>query len=447
MTTLPETGPALGAGAGLGAVAALRGLAGFLAATAERTGGFLGAGGRLTGAFVALVGRVFATEARVAFKDFAIVLRRACRLAAPSSLRGYHCFEQKNSGPKSSSNVAAHPPGCGLMTVLFELWPQLRARVPWVSLGQWPTPVERAARVLPGAELWLKRDDLSSDVYGGNKLRLLEHLLAEAREHGAAQVFSSGALGSNFSVATALHAPRVGLKAGAICFAQTLTPESERSQRVVAARADVVSIPHWSLLPLAAERVRRSDARVQVLSQVSLGPDALLGYLAAGLELARQIERGECPAPARVVLPIGSAATSAGILAGLSLAKRLGTLPSAPKLCPVRIAAFPLSRRGRVLSLALSATSRLAELVGDARLQLAKNDLLPLAIVADQLGAGYPQPTPAGMSAQAAFAEAGYAILDGTYTAKAAAHVFAEPAPGPVLFWCTKSSAPLPETP
>lgn len=333
------------------------------------------------------------------------------------------------------------------MTALFELWPQLRGRVPWVSLGQWPTRVERAPGILPGTELWLKRDDLSSEIYGGNKLRLLEHLLAEARERGATQVFSAGAVGSNFAVATALHAPRVGLAPGAICFPQPFTPEGERSQRVVAARAEVVTIPHWSLLPLATERARRANESVQVLSQVSLGPNGLLGYVAGGLELARQIQSGVCPAPARIVLPIGSAATTAGILAGLSLAKKLGILLATPTLCPVRIAAFPLSRRGRVLSLALGALSRLAEIAEEARLACSKHELLPLEIVTDRLGSGYPHPTAQGAAAQAAFQRAGYPILDGTYTAKAASYLFAAPRPGPVLFWCTKSSALLPETP
>jgi hypothetical protein len=66
--------------------------------------------------------------------------------------------------------------------------------------------------------------------------------------------------------------------------------------------------------------------------------------------------------------------------------------------------------------------------------------------VTDQLGAGYPHPTPAGSAARAVFEGAGFSILDGTYSAKAAAHLLASVAQGrgPVLFWCTKSSAPLP---
>jgi D-cysteine desulfhydrase len=340
------------------------------------------------------------------------------------------------------------------MSVLFELFPALRERVAWVSLGLLPTRVDDGGRVLSGlslpGELWLKRDDLSSPIYGGNKLRLLEHLLGEARARGFARVYSSGAVGSNFAAATALHAPRVGLEPGAICFPEPLTPEGEQSHRVVCERARVVPIAHWSLLPVAAERARRQDEqegrRALVLSQVSLSPESLLGYVAAGLELAQQIAQKQCPAPARLVLPIGSAASSAGILAGLSWGRKKG-LNGAVVLEAVRIAAWPLSRRARVVSLAVKALARLAELTGDDSLRLGKRELLPISVITDQLGRGYPFPTPAGAAAQTAFAGAGFAILDGTYSAKAAAHLLATVGRGggPVLFWCTKSSAPLPE--
>ena len=95
----------------------------------------------------------------------------------------------------------------------------------------------------------------------------------------------------------------------------------------------------------------------------------------------------------------------------------------------------------------MKALARLAELTGDASLQLGKRELLPITVVTEQLGRGYPYPTPAGSAAQTAFASAGFAILDGTYSAKAAAHLLATAGQdrGPVLFWCTKSSAPLPE--
>jgi 1-aminocyclopropane-1-carboxylate deaminase/D-cysteine desulfhydrase-like pyridoxal-dependent ACC family enzyme len=112
----------------------------------------------------------------------------------------------------------------------------------------------------------------------------------------------------------------------------------------------------------------------------------------------------------------------------------------------VRIAAWPLSRKARVLSLAEKVLSCVATLCGEAALGLGPRELLPVSLVTDQLGAGYPHPTRAGMSAWAAFARAGYGILDDTYSAKAAAHLLQVIGPdtGPLLFWCSKSSAPLP---
>ncbi len=341
------------------------------------------------------------------------------------------------------------------MTALFEVFDALRERLAWASLAELPTAVEPAPTVLAAAgatgELWLKRDDQTSAIYGGNKLRLLEPVLGEARAQGCTHVYASGARGSNFAVATALHAPRVGLAPGVICFPQPMTPEADESQRVVELSAEVIDIAHWSLLPLAAERLKQSaerdGKRALVMSQVALGEHALLGYLSAGLELAKQVQAHACPAPTRVVLPIGSAATAAGVLAGLGLAKRLGIWSGAlPTVAAVRIAPWPLSRRGRVLGLAERALAYLASARGGLGPALSRRDLPELLLVTDQLGSGYPHPTPAALRAQRAFAEAGYPILDGTYAGKAAAHLFAPGtlARGPVLFWATKSSAPLP---
>jgi D-cysteine desulfhydrase len=341
------------------------------------------------------------------------------------------------------------------VTVLFELLPALSGRVPWIALADLPTPVEAAAAVVQAAnlsgELLVKRDDLSSRIYGGNKLRLLEHLLAEARQSGASQVYSTGAVGSNFAIATALHAARAGLEPGAICFPQPTTPDAERSHRALLARAQVIEVAHWSLLPVAAERVRRRAQRegksAMVLSQARFSAQSLLGYLAAGLELAKQVRDQACPTPARVVLPIGSAATSAGVLAGLSLARKMGLWSGPPAVLEaVRIAAWPLSRRARVLRLAGKVLELVARLCGDASLGLAESELFPLALVTDQLGAGYPHATPAGKQARQVFERAGLPILDDTYSAKAAAHalrLLEQGSAGPILFWCTKSSAPL----
>jgi D-cysteine desulfhydrase len=189
-----------------------------------------------------------------------------------------------------------------------------------------------------------------------------------------------------------------------------------------------------------------------VLSQVRLEPRSLFGYVAAGLELAAQVRAGECPVPARVVLPVGSGASSAGILAGLSLAGKLGFWPGpVPCVAAVRIAPWPLSRRARVLSLAEKTLASLARLTGNPALALPRRELAALELITDQLGRGYPHPTEQGAAARLLFARADAAVLDDTYSAKAAAHALelarGGRSNGPLLFWCTKSSAPLPVVP
>src|SRR3954468_12671260 len=80
---------------------------------------------------------------------------------------------------------------------LFRGFPALAQRVPWLSLGRFPTRVERVAGLVPSSvELWIKRDDESGDVYGGNKVRKLEFLLAEARARGARRVCTIGGGGA-----------------------------------------------------------------------------------------------------------------------------------------------------------------------------------------------------------------------------------------------------------
>jgi D-cysteine desulfhydrase len=127
-----------------------------------------------------------------------------------------------------------------------------------VSLGRFPTPVEsleplaRELGVVSDDGVWIKRDDISSPVYGGNKVRTLELLFGEAKARGLGRVISTGAFGSNHALATALHAPSVGLEPGALLFPQPISRAAYANLDVLAASsARLHSVPHWSLLPFA----------------------------------------------------------------------------------------------------------------------------------------------------------------------------------------------------
>jgi 1-aminocyclopropane-1-carboxylate deaminase/D-cysteine desulfhydrase-like pyridoxal-dependent ACC family enzyme len=68
---------------------------------------------------------------------------------------------------------------------LFTALPSLREVIPWQPLGRFPTRVHALPGALPGVDLWVKRDDQSGERYGGNKVRKLEFILAEAWARGA----------------------------------------------------------------------------------------------------------------------------------------------------------------------------------------------------------------------------------------------------------------------
>jgi D-cysteine desulfhydrase len=332
---------------------------------------------------------------------------------------------------------------------LFRHLPRLAREVPWVRLGAWPTPVEPLRGVGAG-ELWVKREDLSSPRYGGNKVRTLEAMFGRARAAGAETIWSTGAYGSNHAVATALHGPTAGLAVGAIAFPQPASgPARDNLRALLAARPALVRLATVVQLPLAMRRIARRP-RTYVMTPGGATPEGALGALSAALELAEQVAAGTCPAPARIVLAAGSTCTTAGLLAGLALARELGVGFSArrppPIVTAVRVTPWPITSPWRVAALARAALALIDRLrgrdsgVGIARLRAG------LDLRGEYFGGGYGRTTARGVRAAAIFAAAGGPPLDVVYAAKAgaAALALAPTTAGPVLFWATKSSAPLP---
>ncbi|MBP8811187.1 MAG: pyridoxal-phosphate dependent enzyme [Kofleriaceae bacterium] len=317
--------------------------------------------------------------------------------------------------------------------------PRLAAGVPWVGLGAWPTPIEPL-----GEDLWVKREDRTAPRYGGNKVRTLEAMLGRARAAGATRIWATGAYGSNHVLATAIHAAAAGLACGAIVFPQPATePAVANARAIVATGAELVTIPTVALLPLAMAAVRRRRG-AYVMPPGGATAEGAMGALAAAFELAAQHRAGAAPWPVALVLPVGSGCTTAGLLAGLHLAHRLGFAPTPPLVWAARVTPWPITSRWRLARLAAEAVD-LAERHLGAPTGITEAQLRASLVVDGRyLGAGYGHATAAGEAAARRLAAHGL-HADQVYAAKAAAALFdlAPRAPGPVLFWLTKSSAPL----
>ncbi|GAC1393844.1 MAG: pyridoxal-phosphate dependent enzyme [Polyangiales bacterium] len=317
-----------------------------------------------------------------------------------------------------------------------------------MTLGAYPTPVvrlrsvERACGLTDGVALWCKRDDRTGGAYGGNKVRKLEHLLVEARAQGASRLVTVGAVGSHHVLATALYGIRAGFVVEAVLTPQPWTPHVEEVARVDASLG-LVAIParSYASVPLAvARRLRARDgASAYFVPPGGSSVTGSLGYVEAADELAHQLERGDCPKPASIVVALGSGGTAAGLLVGLHRRGLLVGRGGEPgiELVAVQVVDPPLASATGTLALALAIERRLGGRLSRSTIAALSRGL---RVVRTQLGAGYGHGTATGDAATTLAADDAL-TLDPTYTGKAFAGALDEVrrrGPGEVvLYWHT----------
>jgi D-cysteine desulfhydrase len=154
-------------------------------------------------------------------------------------------------------------------------------------------------------------------------------------------------------------------------------------------------------------------------------PIALLGHVNAALELADQIERGECERPESVVVPLGTGSTAAGLALGFRIAG------VRTKVVAVRVVPRLLGRIGRVLRLARSVGALIERTTGKRIPRVGPDDV----IVEDAFyGGGYGRPLSNALD-ETSIASVGIR-LDDTYSRKAFAAALAQRSPR-TLLWLT----------
>lgn len=213
--------------------------------------------------------------------------------------------------------------------MLFDRWPSLEARVPWIALADTPTAVERADAIEAftehkkhGVDLWMKRDDLVCSLYGGNKVRRYEFLLARAKAQGARTIFTLGGLASTQATATAVLARSLGFDVRLILYNQPIT-EFAREALLINAKVGA-SMHRSSNFVTAAARLLYELSQTPPSERFVIEPGASsaranLGYIDAMLELGAQVDAGLCPRPDAILVPAGSAGTLAAIALGLKI--------------------------------------------------------------------------------------------------------------------------------
>ena len=309
------------------------------------------------------------------------------------------------------------------------------ASVPRVRLGNFPTPVEQVdlPQGAATAELWIKRDDLTASTLGGNKIRSLEFLLA--RVSPGDRVLTVGSLGSTHALATAHVARALGASTTVISWRQEMNAiaaaVSSRIDRLADERVRALTPVDGYLRAFA----RRVSGDVRWVPAGGTSPLGMLGHVNAALELERQIRRGAMPPPARVIVPLGTGGTVAGLALGCAIAAL------DVEVVAVRVVPRLVANRARLAALMRGCSRLIARSTGE---RPPRGGLRRVRIVHGAYGGAYGRPTSAGMIAAERLRQAHGVVADPTYSAKALAVALAEGAGGVQLFWLTFDARCIP---
>lgn len=214
-------------------------------------------------------------------------------------------------------------PPTRLLPRLFDVLPDLGRSVAFLPLAHLPTPVERMtalASYLGRDDVWMKRDDLSSPLYGGNKVRRYEFVLAEAKRKGKRRLVTAGGIASTQAQATALFGKALGFAVRIVLFDQPITRFAKEALLVDAdAGAELIWGGNYLSTALrTTSAMLRDRSENELILPGAANPLANLGYIDAMLELSAQVDAGELPRPDLIVLPTGSSGTLAALALGAS---------------------------------------------------------------------------------------------------------------------------------
>jgi 1-aminocyclopropane-1-carboxylate deaminase/D-cysteine desulfhydrase-like pyridoxal-dependent ACC family enzyme len=293
-------------------------------------------------------------------------------------------------------------------------------RLPRVPLGHLPTPLEELSRLserLGGPRIFMKRDDCTGLLFGGNKTRHNEFILGLARERGAEMLVWGAGVQSNNCRQTAASCAKLGLPIHLVLTTAEHAPDVQGNlllDYIVGATTEFIDTPlgheFWDKVGQVADRHRARGKRVFCISDPGVRPAAAASYTLALVETCEQLAARDLTADAVYVCSCG--ATGAGVFLGKKL---LGASFAVRSI-------MPIEWKGDNQEYIATAANQAAEMLGvPACVRREEIDATP-----DFIGPGYGRPSPAGMEATRLVAQAEGILLDPVYTAKAMAGLIAD---------------------
>lgn len=271
-----------------------------------------------------------------------------------------------------------------------------------VSLGIFPTPIhklENISRIL-GTQVYIKRDDMTGLGLGGNKVRKLEYLLAQAKAQGAQVVFTTGGAQSNHAMLTAAAARKMGMEPILILKKRGVTARkgNQLLEHLMGVDVRFMDTDSYDDIYAEMERVGREMGRPYY--KIPCGGSNALGTLGY-VDCVREI-REQGMAFDHIICAEGSGGTMAGLALGAKL-----HMPRA-RVMGMMVDDDPFEE------ITLRLMREAAALLGES-ISISRDDF----DLRDMCGPGYAIASEEGNAAVSMMAENEGVFLDPVYTGKA----------------------------
>lgn len=279
--------------------------------------------------------------------------------------------------------------------------------LPRIKLAALPTPIESLPNLsayLGGPQILVKRDDLTGLGGGGNKVRKLELLAAEARANGAKMLITTGAAQSNHCRQTAAMAARLGLKCRLVL---VKSPEGSESGNLLLDELFGAEIT-W------CEKPQRDNTLEKVFDQaweegqrpykIPYGGSNANGAAAYAYAYEEMVNQGLSPDV--IVFPTSSGGTQAGLALGVKW-----------KRSPVRLIGISVDEPAESLQ---QRVADLANQAAERMLLVERLDAGEVIVEDGYMTAGYGVMTNLERDAIRLFARKEGLLLDPVYTGRAA---------------------------
>jgi D-cysteine desulfhydrase len=286
---------------------------------------------------------------------------------------------------------------------------------PRLKLAKLPTPLDRVKNLgksLGNLDLWFKRDDLTGFGLGGNKVRSLEYLAADAMKKNSNILITGGSPGSNHVRTTMAVAAHLGLKGVAVLSGtqpskangNLLLDQLLGAKLVFTGNLDRSYIDNY--IEEEAERLRGKGESPYMIRRGGVSSLGCIGYVSAAMEICSQLQNLNLK-PDILLCATGCGVTQAGLLVGFKL----------------------MGLNCKIYGITVSRTrdeciAQIKQLIGETEETLGLNSKVPsndIFVFDEYIGDGYTMPTSKGIEAIHLVAQTEGIFLDPIYTGKAMA--------------------------